>query len=345
MAVTLIKPCYLAIFILITLSTNKSQAEQLGFYFDAHLNSPASKLNDVIGNWKSSSRGNYAYGGARMGAWFKLKSNVIFGIEKRISHYIDFTPETAFFYGQLEEESIPAGVYGLDLSVNSNSTESLFVQYEYVFSGKYLVKLKAYALIGNLVQIGRIVGQGEVGVDDSYTYQYELDYQYGEDYLFDKASLATKGYGHSFDLTLSYRYSNSLVFGLALEDFFYRIYWSPLNQERGCVARPSPVGTLCVLRSQQVSKTQQLPQIPTLFGRYKFESTELEFKVVDKARHDEIWLGLKADHLELALEGVNEVFKIGYQSEPLKVEWSFDDYRHNKANHWQISLATQWAFQ
>ncbi len=337
------KKIILAILALMLLITSKSQAEQLGFYIHAKLNSPAAMLGDAIGSWKSTARGDYAYGQARMGSWFKLKNNVIFGVEKRINQYIDFSPRTAEFYGKLENNDISEGVYELDLSVNSNSTEALFIEYDYDLSDRLALNLRAYGLIGNLVQAARLTGVGEVLADGTYNFQTDINYRYGDDRLIDTESPAATGYGHSFDLSLYYRIIDGLTVGLKVQDVFYRLYWSPINQHKGCYANPS---SRCDNRftSQKIYETQAMPVITALTTRYQFQKMALSVEAVDQGRHDELWVRVYVKKADLGFEAINNAFNIGYQSELLKVEWSFDDYRYDRANHWQVSLGTQWAF-
>lgn len=340
MAVAVIR---LLFYLLIVVST-KSQAEQLGFYFDARLNSPATKLDHVIGDWQSTVNGDYAYGIARMGSWFELDNNWLVGVEKRVNHYLEFSNESAFFYGQLENQNISPGVYSLDLSVNSNSTQSIYLQYDYELFEGLLVRTRASGLIGNIVQIARLSGLGEVHSNNSYTYQYQLHYLYGDNRLFEVSSPGVNGYGHSFDLSLFFDVNASLKVGFKAEDWLYRMYWSPLNNDVGCVARPSPQGEVCLLETVQVNRMQSMPVVLTLFARYQLPRLEAGVQLVDRGRHKELWVNAGIGHTHLGFDALNEVFNLGYQSEQLRVEWSFDDYQLASANHWQVSLGTQWAF-
>lgn len=327
------------------ISTNKSQAEQLGFYVEAELHSPAVYLDDLVGDWKASSYGDYAYGYGALGSWFQINSDITFGVEKRVNQYLNFSSKTANFYGQLENDQLPVGDYPLSLSVNANSSQGIFIEYNVRGVDALDVKLTGHALMGRLVQVADLTGEGHVLEDGAYTYQYSLNYKYGVNRIFDRPSPGVTGYGHSFDLDVEYAFSPVFSVGASFSDLFYRMYWSAINRDKGCVARPSPVTELCVLRTDQLAFTQSLPEHITLYAIRNVRSFDLGVKGYWVDRHREYWLSIRKDDIFIALDLNNEVFDIGYESEWLAVKWAFDDYRYDHANSWQVSLDAKWAYK
>jgi hypothetical protein len=340
---------YVFIFSVVALN---SQASQLGFYFNSEINSPAINFNADSSHWSSSGTGNYGYGEVRLGSWFSLSDSIKFGAEKRLSHYLTFTPETAEFYGRLESKDIPAGNYPLSLRINSAKSNALFMKYTLYPTQKLTVEVAVYFLKGVETQQAVITGLGEVTVDpitneETYSYRYDLDYFYGQNELiktvFGPPTVSAKGYGHSFDISMAYLISNNLAASFTLANAFHLLYWSQVNYDSGCVARPSS----CLLSETQTkSQRQSLPYAVNASLRYDFDNGPKGFsadiEAVKLARHESIWLGLNAWGLGGYFDTLNETLKLSYESERLAVKWAFDDVNFNRANHWQITLGASW---
>jgi hypothetical protein len=332
-----------AVFLLSALPI-KSQAQQLGFYFAGAIHSPAIKFNSDSSRWASNNNGDYAYADARVGSWFSISDRLVVGVEKRITHYLEFTPETAEFYGQLEDNDIPVGRYPLSLDVNSAKSNALFVKYIFVpLEGLQLV-LAAYVLKGLDSQQAVISGLGEVTVnpdteENTYSYRYDLDYLYGYDELFDTESLDAIGYGHSFDLDATYVVNRQLTARLSVKDAFYRLYWSQLNHDNGCVARPDA----CLFdRTEIAGSTQSLPYAVNTGFSYQINELVADLDLVKAKRYEAIWLGVNAWGAGAYIDALSETFKLSYESDRLTVKWAFDDVNYNRANHWQITLGASW---
>ena len=324
--------------------SNISQAKQLGFYFNADLNSPAVHLQDLHGDWQSSNHGRYAYGKGIMGSWFQASNVFVVGVQRRAYYLMDFTHETAVFYGQLENQQLPIGQYPLSLEINAHSTDTAYLQYSGGFGSALRFQLSAYGHKGRQVQIANLEGEGVVLANDSYEYQYALDYYYGNNQLFDRNEPSASGYGHSFDLSLYYEISEGTAVFVKAEDVFYRMYWHEINQDEGCIARPVPPGELCVLNSQNKTFTQSMPQHYSLGVSQRYKALELEAEVTEYERHSAFWLKGKLLETQLAMDIINQAYLISYKGSALALSWSFDDVNYNRAHHWQINMGAQWIF-
>ncbi|MFT6327525.1 MAG: hypothetical protein ACJAYK_002519 [Crocinitomicaceae bacterium] len=337
---------------LLSVFTLNIQALEVGSYFSSKISSPAINFNADSSHWSSNSRGDYAYGDARVGSWFSVGGNITLGVEQRLTHYLTFTAETAEFYGALESNEVPVGIYPLSLRINSAKSNALFVKYQFYPVDDLSVEISAYFLKGLSSQQAVISGLGKVllnptNSESAYSYKYELDYLYGRNKLintvFGPPPVSAKGYGHSFDLEMEYIINISLSAKLTFQDVFNRIHWSQVNYDNGCIARPSA----CSLRETEArSDTQSLPYSLTAALShaldYGSQETSAHIEFVKLARHESIWLGLNSWGLGGYVDTLNETFKLSYESERLAVKWAFDDVNYNRANHWQITLGASW---
>lgn len=333
----------LCILLLIVFS-NKSQAKQLGFYFDVELNSPAVYLQDLHGDWQSNDHGRYAYGKGVMGSWFQASNAWAVGVQRRVYYLLDFTHETAVFYGQLENQQLAAGEYPLSLKINAHSSDSLYLQHTGGITPSLRFQVSAYGHKGRQVQSATLEGEGRVFDSGSHEYQYELDYYYDYNQLFDRDEPDANGYGHSLDFNIYYELNKHTDLFLRAEDVFYRMYWHEINQDQGCVARPTPQGELCVLNTKRLAFTQAMPHQISLGITQRYKSIEFEAEFLEYNRHNALWIKGQLQQAKVAMDVINQAYLVGYEGRLLAISWSFDDFNYHRAHNWQINMGAQWNF-
>ena len=326
-----------------------AQAQGAGLYFDAKLSSPAVKLDHLFDDWNATSKGEYAYGQLKVGTWFQLNEYLTLGIEQRKYHFLDFTYETALFYGQLENQNIPIGDYPLNLSVNSSNSNAVFVRYFMPVNEAFTASVAAYLLKGSYGQIGELSGLGSVSESgdgsEIYTYEYSLNYLYDRNELFEHNAPGSSGYGHSFDLFLEYQVTENISVNLSVEDLFHRMYWNPINRDSGCFSRLATIGQSCLLNTSLMRFNQSLPESKALSVSYAVNEYNLSVLALDQSYHKELWFAAGWNIYGVAYDQYNESYKLTYESDHLTVKWSFDDYDLNNANNWQVTLAANWPFE
>lgn len=306
------------------------------------LSSPAIELSDFNSSWAKPDNGRYAQARARIATQFTLGHYWSVGLQKRWDYLLGFNQETAQFYSGLENNHIQDGQYSLDLSVNAARSKSVFVQYFIPLSSSTQVELRAHAIKGGRIQKGRLSGLG-YATNNQLGYNWQLDYAYDENRLFESGKYSATGWGHSFDANLTTRLGTLSTVKISLEDLWHHIYWQDLKQDEGCLNRP--LTSDCSVSSKQQTYTQILPVFGRITWDYRFlNHYSMLFEYQHWQRFQGVLMGVKAKSWHASYDLTNETYNLGYESTHLTVKWGTDQLNINNAKHWQMTLDMNWPF-
>lgn len=338
MAAALTRLCLVLGFMLLPLHDVIADVS-VGIRSEALLASPAMAIDELDSSWESPSEGDYAQGRASWEVYTQLNDNLQLGVHQRWHYLLAFSPQTAQFYSRLENNQIDSGTYNLDFRMNAAQARGLFAQYFIPLSSSSSISVKATVLKGQRVQKGELTGTGLVS-GDAFAYDWNLNYAYDENRIFDGPRSSPQGWGYSFDVYAMHQFNERHYLELSLEDLFYTLYWQEIEQDKGCLDRP--LSSSCRVFSSKKTFVQRFPVMATMKWGYQFQSLQTNVKIESWQRYRALWLGLDYQGLLLEVDGINEMLNIGYESTGLKVKWAFDDVRYSNAKHWQLALDMNW---
>lgn len=306
---------------------------------DAILSSPAMTLGELESTWANPVKGNYAHGRARASSVFSLTPDVSFGLQVRFDHLLTFNYQTALFYSALENNRVLDGRYDLELSVNSASGQSGFIDYFIPLSSHVDINVRAHLISANRLQLGTLKGLGTVDGSQIH-YQWYLDYAYDENRIFSEPRYDVRGWGHAFDMDLRAIYGNN-TFKVQVEDIFHRLYWEGIEQDKGCLNRPLTIS--CNVQRKASSVTQTLPvHLSTSWSYQGSSGYNMGVEVQSWARYQALEIRAGADAFLAGYDLINETYHIGYESQYLKVKWGTDQLDIHEAKHWQLAFEINW---
>ncbi len=313
--------------------------QHIGVASDIMGASPAMALDQLESSWANPAKGRYAQARARFNTYVSLSSSFTLGFQRRWDYLLSFSQETAQFYSRLESNQIEDGVYSLDFAVNAAQGDALYLQYLIPLSFNSSIEITGYVIQGNRIQEGRLTGQGQVQ-GSQLSYDWQLDYAYDENQLFDTPRQHVSAWGHSFDLAYSTRLNEQQRLAVSVEDLFYVLYWDAVPQDRGCLSRP--MSSSCSVYSAEGAHTQRLPVFAKASWSYSGAVHTAWVGLESWQRYNGLRLGWKAYGAGVDFDVLNEKLNIGYESSRLKVKWGFDDIDPSNAKHWQLNLDMNW---
>lgn len=314
-------------------------AEQtIGFRSEALLSSPAMEIDQLESSWASPDNGDYAQGRARLDVYVQLTPQLEVGVEQRWDYLLEFSPETAQFYSRLENNTIEAGEYDLSLTVNAAQSRGLFAQYFIPLSSNAWFKLKGHVLQGQRIQKGQLSGTGVV-TQNSFAYDWQLDYAYDENRIFDGQRSHPNAWGYSFDVQGFAQIDHHSLF-ISLEDLMYTLHWDQVDQDNGCLDRP--LTAQCTAVTTRGHYTQHFPVFTRLAWGYQFNDIQTSVEAQAWQRYRALWMGAHYQGAGIEIDAINEMLNLGYESSRLKVKWGFDTLNASRAKHWQLTLGMNW---
>lgn len=329
----------ISVFLILVFSM-QSQAKQLGFSLDLNVASPAVEISKLQEEWQVDHSGKYAYGQGRLDSWFEVNPSLRVGISKRADYLIEFSEDTAQFYSRLEQNQISAGLYDLDLTVNGLMSQGVYLESPFQLSTKGKLKLRLHLLQGSIVQLGSLIGRGQVFDDGSFEYQYQLDYHFDHSRILNSPEVPVSGLGYALDIRLEYNLGRHWALKGSVDDLVYRMYWNQVNQDQGCVSRPTRPD--CIGRTQVVSKTQSI-QSQSDWMIYGLKGSIHPYVQWQSWGQKQAWiLGCLYENYSAGWDLENEAMNFTYDSDRLQVKWAFDNIHVGDAHHWQFTLGTVW---
>lgn len=150
-----------------------------------------------------------------------------FGFIKRFDYELGFSQDTADFLYRIEnKQPLQAGkTYQLDLTARHTYSEGLRLSQEFEpAAGLNLVLGVAY-LRGLRLTEGTFKGSATALSESDYDFQFDVDYFYSKDALFDREVQPPDGEGYSIDLSLAWQPVADFGAVLQIKDLYGLIYW------------------------------------------------------------------------------------------------------------------------
>ncbi|NVK38638.1 MAG: hypothetical protein HWE18_11995 [Gammaproteobacteria bacterium] len=316
-----------------------SAQQRVGIEADILAASPAMAIDDIESSWENPSNGRYAQARGRLSTYLEMSAQFTLGVQRRWDYLLGFSQETAQFYSRLENNQIEDGTYALDFSVNAAQSDALFAQYFIPLSFESSLEVTAYLLKGERMQDGRLTGEGNVQ-GSNLSYDWQLDYAYDENRLFDSGRDSLTGWGHSFDLAFSAQINPDHLLKVAVKDLFYAIYWQDVPQDKGCLNRP--LSSSCSVYSSRQQHTQIFPAFVRTQWLVTQQNHTYRFAAEAWHRYTGLLMGWGYEGFAADVDVMNEKLNIGYESSWLKVKWGLDNLNASEAKHWQLNLDVNW---
>jgi len=184
-------------------------------------------VKSIIGHWQPPFKeGNKAvtFNKAEMGIRWR---NWQFGILNRYDYQLEFSSQTAEFI-YLTKNRLPLEVgkeYELRIKALHNHSRGLRLGYQHKLSPKLGVGLAASYLQGKTLTDGNIQGTAQVTAENNYDFQFDADYFYSRDVLFERDTKLPKGYGYSLDFSVDWQANERLSAQLDIIDLVGKMFW------------------------------------------------------------------------------------------------------------------------
>ena len=294
-------------------------------------------INDWDAPLKSGKRAfsfNKAEVGVELNHW-------TFGIFKRQDYIFEFQPETAkLIFDTKNKNDLTTGeTYSLDLDSNSFIARGLKLGYQKDYAN-FNIGLTVSYLEGQELTDGSISGNAVAVSESDYNFQFDVDYYYSEDSLFDrKLDSLPKGQGYGIDFDVEGFINPDWHTHFAVRDLMARIYWSetPKTVATGSSDNNELDKGLSLGTGTQLNEdfTQKIPTKVFLSSRYRiyqqnhflFEHQNYRVKsftsfgygyVTDNNQNLDVLMNVTAKALELRYR--NDWFRLGLVSDHLAIK-------------------------
>ncbi|MCG6937895.1 MAG: hypothetical protein LJE83_06935 [Gammaproteobacteria bacterium] len=147
------------------------------------------------------------------------------GVLRRYDYYYEFTPDTAYLKYSVEnhQDLISGQQLDIYLSANMLIANGLSLGFtQTVHNASFAIKA-SYLRAKDLTS-GWLAGNATVVADNDYDLNFDVDYYYSEDRLFDREVAAPDGNGFTLDFNIDWHLQN-WDFNLDVKDLLARIYW------------------------------------------------------------------------------------------------------------------------
>lgn len=148
------------------------------------------------------------------------------GLIKRHDYYYEFNSDTARLLHHIENRILltPGEQYDLKLSVNSLIAEGLRLAYQYTVNDFKLSLAFSYLDSRDFTD-GTLAGTADVLTDKDYDLQFDVDYLYTEDKLFERIASRPHGRGYGIDFMLDWKPNGHWYFKLDVVDLWTQMHW------------------------------------------------------------------------------------------------------------------------
>jgi hypothetical protein len=162
---------------------------------------------------------------AEIGATY---NNFGVGAVGRFDYELTFSKDTAeFYYLTNNKKPLPQGrEFNLDLEAKHIQSTGVRFSYDYALTPNADINVGVSYLNGVRLTDGSIHGSALVLAQNDYDFQFDVDYFYSKDSLFDRNVGPPDGKGYSIDLSMDWDITQNLGANLQIVDLFGRIYWN-----------------------------------------------------------------------------------------------------------------------
>ena len=171
-------------------------------------------------------KGNKAFTYNRAEVGFRW-GNWQFGVLERLEYLLEFSPETAELI-YLAENRLPleeGREYELRIRAQHNYSHGFRLAYRHTFSSSINVGFAASYLQGKAFTDGALQGNATVLGEKNYEFQFDADYFYSNDILFERDIAPPSGNGYSLDFNVEWRPSKYFTAQLDVVDLAGEMFW------------------------------------------------------------------------------------------------------------------------
>ncbi|WP_455210867.1 hypothetical protein [Kaarinaea lacus] len=187
---------------------------------------PYSIHNAIYGEEESFVRGDtvLTHNWGEMGVTYK---NFGIGYVHRYDTDLQFSEDTAEFYHLINNRKpLPEGrEFDLRLNAKQYRTEGIRLSYTFELVKKTRLAIGLSYLKGLELTDGSAQGNATILDQGDYDFQFDVDYYYSKDFLFERKVDSPQGQGYSLDFYFDWAITQSLNFKLRGIDVVGKLYW------------------------------------------------------------------------------------------------------------------------
>ncbi|NOX75456.1 MAG: hypothetical protein GXP17_02335 [Gammaproteobacteria bacterium] len=307
-------------------------------------------IQSMVREWQPPFKGgskaftyNRAEVGMRWGNWQ-------FGILERYDYLLEFSPQTAELFN-LTESRLPLEAgreYELRIKARQQRSRGVRLGYRQKFSSKFSVEVAASYLQGKSLTDGSIRGSAQVTANNDYEFQFETDYFYSRDVLFERDVAPPKGSGYSTDILFDWRPGERFQAQLSIVDLLGKIFWenapytvatassaTKIYDENGYVRYAPAISG----RESNRNFTQVLPRKIFFMAKYQWSpDVELlaeiqDFGIVRFISAGAGWCYRRSDCFQGLFNQTAGALSLRYLGHGLRVELASDQLNINRARY------------
>lgn len=318
-------------------------------------------IQAMLGKWQPPFRGGnkaFTYTKAEIGI---RRGNWQLGILKRVDYQLKFASETAQLI-YLTENRLPLEAgreYELRLKVQHNYSRGLRLAYQHKLSPRFRVGLAASYLQGKALTDGALQGSAQVTAEKDYDFQFDTDYFYSRDALFERDVTSPSGQGYSVDFNIDWQASKQFSAQLSVIDIVGKMFWD--NAPFTIAAATSDTKTFdadgYVLYQPAISGlesnknfTQTLPRKIFIASQYQWSSNVAvlaevqDFKIIRFASIGGEWCDKNKNCFQTLFNTTVSALSLRYRGHGFRIELASDKLDIKQARYLSLQLSFNQAF-
>lgn len=326
---------YLAAFLLLPVFSHG-----LGFGVQSELDawSEPVPVAQMIDGWRSTGTGQYAQG--RFFSEFYMQADGWrMGWVNRKDYHLQFSRDTARFYGLLEQQELAPGSYPLDLTVNTLESRGVhftrFIPLPFAELQLGISLLRPFAM-----NSGELTGLGDVSSSGQQGFEYNLDYRFSHNALLEQDAENTNGLAHALDARVDIPFANGGRLNFRADDVFYRVYWRQIGRSQGCIYQNRVALTVC---QQNYVQDSEYAGEQLLSGKYQLQYTQPLHENISAGARLDAWGYYREFSPVLSLHQWQFVYgmqhglwSLAYAAERIKLSAGLDTAAVNTARQWHL---------
>lgn len=278
------------------------------------------------------------------------------GLFKRNDYRLEFSRDMADFYFRTKNRlPLDTGrTYYLRIRAQQQVSHGLRLGYRHQFESGIFLGVAGAWLQGDALTDGHLDGQASAISATDYDFQFDTNYVYSRDVLFERDVNAPQGDGYSVDINLRWTLNEYFAAQLEVTDLAGEIRWkhAPYTTATATSATKSYDENGYVRYAPAISGyeswknfTQTLPRKIFLVAQYRWTTvTELvaEYRDLKIQQFTAVGMGwrlLEGHRLQGLYNLSANALSLRYAWEALRVEVASDDWRLNRAHYFAFQFA------
>ena len=300
-------------------------------------------------------KGNKAFTYNKVEAGFRW-GNWQLGVLERLDYQLEFSSETAELI-YLAENRLPLEVgreYELYIKAKHNYSRGVRLAYRHKFSARINVGLAASYLQGKAFTDGTIRGSAQATAEKNYDFQFDADYFYSRDILFERDVESPDGNGYSLDFNVDWQPNKYFTVQLDVVDLVGKMFWdnAPFTtaiatSETKTFDEDGYVRYNPLLEGKESNKnfTQTLPRKIFIATKYQWFSSigllaELQdYKVARFTSAGAEWCYSRHSCFQSLYNTTIKALSLRYQGHGVQVELASDKLDPDQARYFAIQLS------